>query len=94
MSQIVGFTLSADAILAAAEPDSRPVLSHYQAAIAASPAARGIDPRHIEAYMRLEHATLDGLTEQQFAQEIIVCAECARSSGADNAEALAESMGL
>lgn len=98
MSRIVGFTLSADAVLAAAELDRRPVvnptLGYYQQAIYASPAARGLDPRHVEAYIRLEHATLDSLTAAQFAQEIVIGAECVRSSGTENAEALAKSMGL
>ena len=57
-------------------------------------AGHGIDPRWVEAYMRLEHSTLDGLSRMEFFAEVKICLECIDSSGPENAEALAESMGL
>lgn len=52
------------------------------------------DPRHIEAYMRLEHGTLDSLNPRQFAQEVTIGMECIKADGTQNAEACARSFGL
>jgi hypothetical protein len=52
------------------------------------------DPRHIEAYMRIEHSTLDGLSPVQFAKEVEIGMACVDSDGTDNAERLARSFGL
>jgi len=52
------------------------------------------DPRHIEAYMRLEHSTLDGLAAWQFDQEVATAAACIDAGGTNEAEALAESYGF
>lgn len=54
----------------------------------------GFDPRHIEAYMRLEHSTLDGLSSQQFDDEILIGIECIKEDGLENAEMCAKSFGL
>lgn len=53
----------------------------------------GYDPRHIEAYMRLEHGTLNRLSRGQFRREVKICAECV-DEDADGAESLAKSFGL
>lgn len=50
-------------------------MSGYQEIIAKILARRGIvgvDPRHIEGYMRLGHSTLSGLTIEEFEQEIMI----------------------
>lgn len=52
------------------------------------------DPRHIEAYMRLEHPTLDGLSAAQFDEEVAIAVACVHEDGAVNAEAVAQSYGL
>ena len=52
------------------------------------------DPRHIEAYMRLEHSTLDGLSSRQFDSEIKIGIECINADGLENAEKCAQSLGL
>ena len=52
------------------------------------------DPRHIEAYMRLEHSTLDGLSKQQFDAEVAMAVQCVDAGGTQEADALAESFGL
>lgn len=57
-------------------------------------AAPAFDPRHIEAYMRLEHSTLDGLSREQFAAEIVMAAMCIAEGGTDAAERLARSFGM
>jgi hypothetical protein len=31
---------------------------------------KDIDPRHVEAWMRLEHPTLDGLSRQEFTEAV------------------------
>jgi hypothetical protein len=52
------------------------------------------DPRHVEAYMRLDHPTLDGLSPEQFKHEAEVSAGCVDQGGVDQAEKLAQSYGL
>jgi hypothetical protein len=51
------------------------------------------DTRHIEAYMRLTNDTLDGLSVEQFNQEIEASRMCIDQSGS-SAEMLAQSFGL
>ena len=52
------------------------------------------DPRHIEAFMRCEHPTLDGLSREQFVAEVHFCAKCVDEAGIEASEMLAESFGL
>lgn len=68
----------------------------YQVAIAKAPGAEasGIAPRLIEAYMRLEHPTLDGLSGQQFNDEVTIAIECIKEEGLEIAEQVAGSFGL
>ncbi|MGH9887099.1 MAG: hypothetical protein ACREBE_16355 [bacterium] len=69
--------------------------SPYAACIRVAPAMRlDIDPRHVEAYMRLEHSTLNGLPIWQFNDEVKVAVECVLVGGVADAEALAQSFGL
>lgn len=56
--------------------------------------ADGIDPRHVEAWMRLEHPTLDGLSPAQFATEVRAGFLLVRASGSEESERLARSEGL
>jgi hypothetical protein len=53
-----------------------------------------MDPRHVEAFMRLEHSTLDGLAAWQFAEEVRTAAECVAFSTLGDAEELAQSFGF
>lgn len=53
-----------------------------------------IDPRHVEAYMRVEHSTLDGLSARRFASEVVIARQCIRDGGRDMAERIAQSFGL
>ncbi len=53
----------------------------------------GVDARHIEAHMRVEHGTLDALSPDQFLQSAAVAA-CAVAAEPELAEALADSYGL
>ena len=55
---------------------------------------KDIDPRHVEAWMRLEHPTLDGLAPERFSAEIATALACMAEAGADESEALAASFGL
>lgn len=52
------------------------------------------DPRHIEAYMRLERGTLDGLSRQSWEIELEQARLCIDAGGANQAEELAKSYGL
>lgn len=51
------------------------------------------DPRHIEAWMREEHATLDALDNRQWEHEVNACATMARSEP-ELSERLALACGL
>jgi hypothetical protein len=64
----------------------------YQDAIATI--APDADPRHVEAWMRLEHPTLDGLSTERFAAEVRIALACIAEAGPDESEALAASLGL
>lgn len=72
--------------------------SHYQQRIRMRLAETGhvgkYEPRHIEAYMRVEHGTLDGMDRQQFNADIEIARQCVDAGGVDAAELLAESYGL
>jgi hypothetical protein len=52
------------------------------------------DPRHIEAYIRLEHSTLDHLSREEFTFQAAIAAECIRTVGHEQAERCARSVGL
>lgn len=52
------------------------------------------DPRHIEAWMRLEHGTLDHLDAARFESEVCTANACVTEAGKDESEALALSYGL
>ena len=52
------------------------------------------DPRHIEAWMRSEHGTLDALSRQQFNAEVRVAVACIDAAGVEMSERLAQSEGL
>lgn len=65
--------------------------SFYQSLIRQS--VPDCDPRHVEAYMRLEFSTLDHLSRDRFRDEAATAAECVRADLAQ-AESLARSYGL
>ena len=52
------------------------------------------DPRHIEAFMRLEYGTLDHLSPAKFRRECGIAADCIKQGGVNRAEDLAQSFGL
>jgi hypothetical protein len=52
------------------------------------------DPRHIEAYIRLEYGVLDHLSPERFALEASIAEACIKQGGLDAAEKLAVSYGL
>lgn len=52
------------------------------------------DPRHIEAFMRSEHGTLDHLSPDAFAAEVCIAAMCIEDGGREFGERLAKSYGL
>ena len=73
-------------------PTGGPRPSHYQRLIAER--TRHVDPRHVEAWMRLEHPTLDTLSPERFAAEVDVAVACIAEAGLTASEALAASFGL
>ena len=62
--------------------------------IVAAAGAIGVDPRHVEGWMRLERGTLDGLSAETFRREVIIALECIKCSPFAENEALAVSYGL
>lgn len=70
--------------------------SFYAEPIATAMRTMGLaaDPRHVEAYMRLEHGTLDALSPSRFALEVTLACSCIQMGGESAAEALAQSYGL
>lgn len=73
-------------------------MNHYQQSIREAMARTGrvgaADPRHIETWMRLEHGCLDGLSRQQFTDEVTIALQCVAAGPLADSEALATSMGL
>jgi hypothetical protein len=66
--------------------------TYYPRAIAER--TNGVDPRHVEAWMRIEHPTLDGLSEAQFSAEMYAALAVAIDAGPEMSEALAATFGL
>jgi hypothetical protein len=52
------------------------------------------DPRHVEAYMRIEHSTLDHLPLSRFRSEVRIACACIDQGGVDRAELLAKTFGF
>ena len=52
------------------------------------------DPRHIEAYMRLQYSTLDHLDTDTFAHEVAIAVACIKEGGVEAAERNARSFGF
>jgi hypothetical protein len=52
------------------------------------------NPRWIEAWMRLEHGCLDGLSADEFRAEVKIALECIEAGPLADSESLAQSMGL
>lgn len=53
----------------------------------------GIDPRHVEAWMRLENDTLDGLSSSAWSREVETAATLAMTNPSES-ESLAKSFAL
>lgn len=72
------------------------MMDFYQALIAEIMAEYGwsADPRHIEAFMRAGHATLDGLDRTSFRHEIQIALACIDEGGTELAERVAVSYGF
>lgn len=70
----------------------------YQQMIREEMAAMGfvgaMDPRHVEAYMRVEYGTLDHLSHADFRREIGIALGCQREAGPEHGEMVARSVGL
>ncbi len=66
--------------------------SFYQRFIAER--TRDVDTRHVEAWMRVEHPTLDGLSRQGFIDAMYTALASVIDAGPNESEALAASFGL
>jgi hypothetical protein len=55
---------------------------------------RDVDPRHVEAWMRIEHPTLDGLSQAEFIAEMHAALAATIDAGPEESERLAASFGL
>lgn len=51
-------------------------------------------PHQVEAFVRLEHGTLDHMDMAALEREAVIAAECIRTAGPEMAEACAASLGL
>jgi hypothetical protein len=73
-------------------------MSYYQNAIRETMATIGrvgaADPRHVEAWMRIEHGCLDGLSRSRFTTEIEIALACIAAGPTADSESLAQSFGL
>jgi hypothetical protein len=73
-------------------------MSYYQNAIREEMARAGrigaADARHVEAWLRLEHPTLDGLSRSQFTAEVKIALDCIAAGPTADSESLAQSFGL
>ena len=58
------------------------------------PLAPEYDPAHVEAWMRLEHDTLDALDATRFASEVKAAVACVLEAGTEQTDQLARSYGL
>jgi hypothetical protein len=67
-------------------------MSAYSQQIAALAPQR--DPRHVEAYMRVAHSTLDVLSPSGFRAEVKLACACIDEGGVEMAERIARSFGL
>jgi hypothetical protein len=67
-------------------------MSYYQNLI--KEIAPDANPRHVEAWLRVEHGTLDQLSRQRFTREVELALQCIAEAGADVSDALAKSYGL
>jgi len=56
--------------------------------------APNADPAHVEAWMRLQHSTLDGLSAERFAAEVQTALQCIHVAGLAECDELARSYGL
>lgn len=56
--------------------------------------APGYDPRHIEAFVRLEYSTLGHLSPEKLKRETAIAIDCIKVGGLHNAEMCAQSFGL
>lgn len=54
----------------------------------------GIDPRHVEGYIRLEHSILNSLSWPTIKREVKLAVACIREGGIEAAERNALSFGL
>jgi DNA-binding transcriptional LysR family regulator len=52
------------------------------------------NPRHVEAWMRIAHGTLDHLSAELFRHEVILAVDCIAEAGEEQSEKLAQSFGL
>lgn len=73
-------------------------MTHYWQLIRESMASAGrigaADPRHVEAWMRLDHGCIDGLSPAEFAHEVKAALVCIAAGPVSDSEALATSYGL
>lgn len=54
----------------------------------------GVDPRHIEAYIRLQYSTLSHLDWPAIRREVRIAVDCIKHGGVEQAEQCAQSFGL
>lgn len=66
----------------------------HRSIIAKGLVPQGIDPRHVEAYIRLNHSTLNHLDWPEIRREVRIALGCIKHGGMEQAESCAQSFGL
>jgi hypothetical protein len=56
--------------------------------------ARGLDPRHVEGYIRLAFPTMGNMSPSEFRREVEIGIACVQMAPSAEAETLAKSWGL
>ena len=72
-------------------------MSFYQEQITEELVRHGrvaVDPRHVEAWMRLKHPTFDHLSRDAFTEEVAAALECLDVAGSERSECLGRSVGI
>lgn len=75
-------------------PRTTPYTAEIRASLARLGKAGAAPPHHVEAWLRLEHGTLDHLSRTAFDHEVELALECIAAASAEETEDLARSYGL
>lgn len=71
------------------------IQTHFQQSIVAKGLVpEGVDPRHLEGFIRLQYSTLSHLDWPEIRREVKIGLACIKHGGVEAAERIARSFGL